>query len=285
MDLEKKKQEGILDQENIRLTENKIRKSLLDLIDDIEQGDTILTDSENQDDSQTYPEERTRPVSKDEKSSSKAVRNILLPLILIVTLILYFKTRKDTPEPIPSDVIADFNVSQGTGALTNFGLPFSLMSDNSQNMSSIIWYKRIHDTLNEGFLRVFYQLKPIDQREGYVGIYGDFTTPPAKPIDMKEYNGISLKLRVNQKAEDLPEIRIVLYSDNIKNMQYAYPRTSVDPNSQWQLYNLPFKSFKTPSFAQESINLDPNRVFRFAILVVDSDSIQGYLDVDNITLF
>ena len=105
-------------------------------------------------------------------------------------MILYYRNINsiNVPKPIPSNVIADFKGSKGTGALTAFGLPFSMMSDSSQNMASKVWYERVHlDSQKGGFLRVHYQIEPMKGREGYVGLYADFTLPPAEPVNLLAY--------------------------------------------------------------------------------------------------
>ena len=190
------------------------------------------------------------------------------------------------PYKISHNTIADFKASEGTGALTAFGLPFSMISDSSQNMGSTIWYQRIHgDPVLGGFLRIHYQMMPHSNREGYVGIYADFTLPPASPVSLSEYDGMSFKMRINQEIGEHPEIRVLLYSDNIKNMQYAYPIARVVPTEQWNEYNIPFSQFESPPFAFTEVKLDIERVFRFAFVLVSGDKIYGQVDIDDIELF
>ena len=187
---------------------------------------------------------------------------------------------------ISKNVIADFKGSNGTGALNSFGLPFSMMSDSSQNMKSKIWYQRVHrDGQQEGFLRIYYQIEPHLDHDGYVGIYSDFTLPPAVPVSLSKYNGVRLKMRINQEIGVHPEIRIVMYSDNIKNPEFAYPIALVKPTKQWNEYNIPFSQFEPPPFAFTPVELDVERVFRFAFVLVSSYEIHGHVDIDDIELF
>jgi len=214
---------------------------------------------------------------------------ILIPsAVALVIVILYYRNvdRITAPNPIAYNVIADFKGSKGTGALTAFGLPFSMMSDSSQNMASKVWYERVHsDPQSGGFLRIHYLLVPIKGREGYVGIYADFTPPPAKPVSLLAYHGISFRVRIDQETSNLPEIRLVLYSDNIKNMEYAYPIARVQPDKQWRNYDIPFSKFESPPHALSNVELKPGRVYRFAFVLVSDNEIHGHLDIDEIKLF
>ena len=224
-----------------------------------------------------------------------AIKRLLVPLsifiisvVALVFIILYYRNinKVSIPDKIAYDVIADFKGSKGTGALTAFGLPFSIMSDSSQNMESKIWYERIHgDPKTGGFLRIHYQFLPYRDREGYVGIYADFTLPPANPVSLLEYDGISFRMRINQEIGNYPEIRVVLYSDNIKNMEYAYPIARVQPAKQWGYYNIPFSKFESPPHAFKHVELDPGRVFRFAFVLVSDSEIHGQVDIDELKLF
>lgn len=214
---------------------------------------------------------------------------ILVPsAVALVFIILYYRNidRITVPKPIPSNVIADFRGSKGTGALTAFGLPFSMMSDSSQNMTSKVWYERVHsDSQTGGFLRVHYQIEPIKGREGYVGIYADLTLPPAEPVSLLAYHGISFRMRISQETGDLPEIRVVLYSRNVRNMEYAYPIARVQSDKQWRNYDIPFSKFASPPHAFSTVQLDQGCVFRFAFVLVADKEIHGHLDIDEIKLF
>jgi hypothetical protein len=216
----------------------------------------------------------------------KFLVSILFSAIIIVAFYLTVKYKAPPPYPIDNGVIADFNGSEGTGALTSCGLPFSLMSDSSQNMESNIWYHRIHKELNQkGFVRIHYQLNPHSNREGYVGVYFDFTLPPAQPVSLEGYGGVRFKMRINQEVGNYPAIRIVLYSDNVKNYQYAYPIATVSPTGQWNTYNIPFGEFTIPPHAYNHVTLDKGRVFRFAFVIVGNEKVHGNIDVDDIMFF
>ena len=214
---------------------------------------------------------------------------ILIPsAVAVIYMSLYYRNiETDTmPKPIPSNVIADFRGSKGTGALTAFGLPFSLMSDSSMNMSSKVWYERVHgDPQTGGFLRVHYQIVPSKDHEGFVGVFADFTLPPAIPMNLLKYNGISFRMRISQDTGAIPEIRAVLYSDNIKTIEYAYPMVRVQTDKEWRHYDILFKRFEPPPHAVSPVKLDPSRVFRFAFVIVSDSEVHGHIDIDEIKLF
>lgn len=215
---------------------------------------------------------------------------VMLTVGIVVLGALYYRRAPAAPEPLPltNTVIADFTASQGTGALTANTLPFSLMSDSSQNMQSRAWYERIHEDPAgaEGYLRIHYELMPAPGREGYVGLYGDFTLPPPKPVDLSAYHGISLRIRLSPSDDGKkPNIRFVLYSDNIENLEYAYPIAQVIPSADWSESPLPFSSFVTPPHAHWPVQLDRRRVFRFAIMLTGGSRMEGHVDVDNIALY
>ena len=212
----------------------------------------------------------------------------ILPAIFFFTF--YFVVlHKDTfPYPIDGGLVADFNGPEGAGALTSYGLPFSLMSDSSQNMESKVWYARVYDRVDQNhFAKIYYQLNPSSGHEGYAGIYFDFTLPPAKPVNLDEYGGVRFRMRINQQDDSYPNIRIVLYSKNIQNPQYAYPMAPVRPTSEWNTYSIPFADFTSPPHAHnhESVILDKRRVFRFALVIVGNDKVHGNIDVDDIAFF
>jgi len=211
----------------------------------------------------------------------------LIPgLVAVVFIILYYRNANFVPAPIASNLIADFKGSKGTGALTAFGLPFSMMSDSSQNMGSKVWYERVHDDPQTGgFLRVYYQILPMQGREGYVGLYADFSPPPAKPVSLSKYHGVSFRMRINQEMGKHPEVRFVLYSENVKSTEYAYPIARVQPDNQWRDYDIPFNKFVSPPHAFNAVHLDPGRVFRFAFVLVGDAEIHGHVDIDEIKLF
>ena len=213
----------------------------------------------------------------------------LVPILFFAIIVAFYLTGKykvPPPYPIDNGLIADFNGSEGAGALTSCGIPFSLMSDSSQNMESKIWYNRIHKELNQyGFVRIYYQLNPHSYHEGYVGIFFDFTLPPAQSVNLEGYSGVRFKMKINQEAGNYPKIRVVLYSDNVKNYQYAYPIATVNPNSQWNTYNIPFEEFTCPPFVYHHVTLDKSRLFRFAFVIVGSEKVHGNIDVDDIMFF
>jgi hypothetical protein len=206
----------------------------------------------------------------------------------IIFITLYYRNTKNliSPITITSNVIADFKGSKGTGALTSNGLPFSMMSDSGLNMSSKVWYERVQDHLGSGgYMRVYYQILPSSGHEGFVGVYADFTLPPATPVSLNKYNGIEFRMRISQESGVPPEVRAVLYSDNIKNMEYAYPIARVQPDNNWRNYDIPFNKFEAPPHAISHIKLDPGRVFRFAFVFVSDKTIHGHIDIDEIKLY
>lgn len=212
-----------------------------------------------------------------------------LAAVTLVVVVIYYRhfDRSSIPVEVTTDQIADFRGSKGTGALTAFGLPFSMYSDSSQNMASKIWYERVPDEpqTGEGFLRLYYQLLPLQGREGYVGLYADFTPPPPKPVTLLKYHGIGFKMRISQEIGNYPEVRLVLYSDNITNMEYAYPIARVRPEKEWQQYNIPFNKLESPPHAFNPVQLDPGRVFRFGFVVVSGSELHGHIDIGEIRLF
>lgn len=207
-------------------------------------------------------------------------------IVAVVFIVLYYRKTDGfiVPDLIESNVIADFRGSKGSVARTAYGLPFSMMSDSSFNMSSKVWYERAQGGINDGgFLRVHYQIEPMEGREGYVGIYADFSPPPAEPVSLLEYNGISFRMRISQQGGKFPEIRVVLYSNNIRNLEYAYPIARVQHDEQWRDYDIPFSKFESPPL--NNVQLDPCCVFRFAFVLISDLEIHGHLDIDEIKLF
>ncbi len=206
------------------------------------------------------------------------------PLILILIFIEKYNTSIQK-------VIADFTGAPGQGALTKIGLPFSIMSDNVHNMKSKIWYQRLYkgNRSDDAFLRIYYDIIPHDSRQGFVGIFSDFTLPPAKPINLSEFSGISFDMRIEDVHIKNTEIRLVLYSNNIKNNQFAYPMYSIKPKvtskEGWSKYKILFSEFKSPDFASDpdSIKLDVNRVFRFGFVFLSTEKVNGQIDFDNIS--
>lgn len=215
--------------------------------------------------------------------------SILMPtFIALVFITLYYRNANDLPisEPVKSDVIANFRGSKGAGARTNFGLGFSIMSDSVLNMASKIWYERLQDnSKGNGFLRIYYQMLPSLGHEGFVGVFSDFSLPPARPVNLNKYNGIGFRMRISQESGKMPEVRIVLYSDNIQNTKQAYPIAFVQPDTQWRNYDIPFNKFEAPPYAISPIKLDPGRVFRFGVMIVSDEQIHGHIDIDEIKLF
>jgi hypothetical protein len=192
-----------------------------------------------------------------------------------------------SPGMLPPVAVADFRGTKGSGARTVNGLAFSLMSDSSFNMKSKVWYERVQES-NEagtGFMRIFYEIVPTGDAEGYVGVYADFTPPPPKSVSMEGRQGVALRMRLAQEADSLPEVRFVLYSDNNINPLYAYPIARVQVNRDWRKFTLPFSDFGPPPFARSQIQLDTRRLFRFGIVVVSDKAVHGYLDVTDIVFF
>ena len=208
------------------------------------------------------------------------------PSIALIALYFAFLHTSVPNYPITNGLIADFNGPAGAGALTSYGLPFSLMSDSSQNMESKVWYHRTNEgTTQNGFMKIFYQLIPSSNREAYVGVYFDFSLPPAQPVNLSKYSGVRLKMRINQESNDFPEIRVVLYSDNIKNYEYAYPIARIFPTNQWNTYTIPFGDFTSPPHAYNIASLDKSRVFRVGIIIIGNSEKHGNIDIDDIFLF
>ncbi len=104
-------------------------------------------------------------------------------------------------------------------------------------------------------------------------------------MDLSKYNGISFRMRISQENGSEPNIRIVLYSDNIQAMDHVYPSAHVNATKKWMTYNKPFSEFAHTLDRSRYLEFRKDRAFRFAFMIVSDSEIHGHVDIDDIRLF
>jgi hypothetical protein len=193
------------------------------------------------------------------------------------------------PFPRKDGVIADFGGAPGGPPRSGMGLQFSLLSDSSWNLPSIIRYERVsEDGARGGFLRIHYELISQGARESFVGVYVDFSYPPPCSFDVSSYSKLTALVRVGQPSEGLA-LSFVLYSEGpaVAYFDYAFPVYEVPQHAirqQWTSLNMPLREFKEPNFSTTRMRLDDRKVYRLGIVLkgpVDR-TIHGHLDVDDL---
>lgn len=218
-----------------------------------------------------------------------------LGFFLFTTLFLGFlywdsAQTKALPFPVKDGTIASFTTGGGGPARNDMGLHFSLFSDSALNMDSKVWYKvfREHGERRENYLRIFYQLISHGDRDPYVGIYTDFSLPPPLTFDVSHYDFLSVNVRLdNNDAAEKLSVGIVLYSASGDNSTMIFPSVEINPillNDKWQQIRIPLSEFGSPPFVPYEVQLDTRSVYRMGIRLIGtpSESIHGYVDVDNI---
>lgn len=194
------------------------------------------------------------------------------------------------PYPRADGLIADFASGPGGPARSALGTQFSIFSDSVFNVGSKIWYERLDEpnTNGNGFLRIHYQLEPSSALGPYVGLYVDFSTPPPVSYNLSQFRRVAMRLRSEPSSTVNPiDVAVVLYSANVTNFEYAFPRWQVPRQNlrpEWTAVNGAFADFLSPPFVSYDVTLDPARTYRLGLLISAErpEPVHGHIDVDDL---
>ncbi len=220
---------------------------------------------------------------------------VLALVVAIVYLAVPFQDSSDL-YPRSDGMIADFSIGPGGPARNAVGENFSPFYDSEYNGDSKCWYKLNWDNLDDvvdGYLRVYYQLEPRreENAESYVGLFTDFSYPPAKAFDVSKFTAITLRIRSSQPVPKDIKVFLTLASTNIPPIPgvYDFPEVRIPTTSisgEWQDISIPLTAFAPPYFSSRGndIKLDLKKIFRFSLSIRSGRGlpIHGYIDIDNI---
>lgn len=83
------------------------------------------------------------------------------------------------------------------------------------------------------------------------------------------------------------DVAVVLYSANVTNFEYAFPRWQVPRQNlrpEWTAVNGAFADFLSPPFVSYDVTLDPARTYRLGLLISAErpEPVHGHIDVDDL---
>ena len=148
----------------------------------------------------------------------------------------------------------------------------------------------IFETINrdedkDHFMRILFKLDNPPPYSAYCGVYTQFSTPPYVMADFSYYNSIEFEIRYKTKISDNP-LNLSLQIGVLGIPDYEYHEKSFEiPGGliNFAKVIIPFKQFKTPTWAKRRHEFDKSKIFRIALIIKGKET-EGYIDVDNFKL-